>query len=372
MSLTRPKIAQLNTTSSVFEDPIIVLSGKNTSADLGIVMDAPGKSNVALLWRDAANSFVCGQLTPQIGNGKWEGALAVSGYANFTANTFYGNFSGEDLTLKTVSSTTTPSSGNIKVFGGTRAGKPLINSLDCLGTHAILQPSFFDNSIMMWLPGTSTTLAVNLGTSFTARNSGTSAAQSHPALSSTNIMTQMTRANFGTGTTTTGASGIQTTGTVAWLGNSANRGGFFFAARFGIETYLNTIRTFIGLSANNAAMTAEPSTWANTIGLGKDSTDTTWQIIARNGSSVTKTNIGLAVTAGQVLDLNIYAPPNSSTVYVTLLDVGTGTVYVDNAAITTNIPVNTTFLYMQAHIQATTGTTAKVLALSKMYLEKNI
>jgi hypothetical protein len=224
----------------------------------------------------------------------------------------------------------------------------------------------------MWVPGTGTTLAINWGCSFTARNSGTSAAQATPARASTNSMTSMVRATFGTGTTATGASGIQSASTVAWRGNAAGLGGFFFFARFGIETLAADMRAFVGLSANNAAMAADSSTWANTVGIGKDTADSVWQVVTRSATTLTKTSTGATITAGQILDLHMYAPPNGSSITVRLADAVSGTVYVNNVAFTTNIPAATTFMYMQAHCQSVTGTTAKLLALNRLYCENDL
>jgi hypothetical protein len=128
----------------------------------------------------------------------------------------------------------------------------------------------------------------------------------------------------------------------------------------------------IGLSANNAAMAADGSTWANTCAIVKDSADSTWQFATRNATTLTKTPSGATVTAGQVLDLYVFAPPNASTINVRLIDSVTGTIYMDDVEIATNLPVNTTFLYMQAHTQSVTGTTAKLFALNKMYLEQDL
>lgn len=261
-----------------------------------------------------------------------------------------------------------PSYSSLKLWAKNRGGRLFLNMIGSSGLDTSLQPALFGNTVNMWLPGTGTTVAINFGTSFTARNSGTSAAQATPNLASTNFLTQMKRATFGTGTTATGASGIQSATTACWLGNAAGMGGFFFQARFGIETHQAAMRYFVGLSANNAAMAADSSGWNNTVGIGKDSADSNWQIITR-GTAVTKTDTGCACTAGQVLDLFMFAPPNSSTVYARVVDPQTGTVYVNNVAFSTNLPSNTTFLYMQAHCQSTSGTTAKLLALNKMYLE---
>ena len=265
----------------------------------------------------------------------------------------------------------TPAAGGINIFSRSRAGRHLAHIIGPSGIDVALQPALFGNSIYMWLPGTGTTAAINFGCSFTGRNSGTGAAQATPTKASTNAMSSLNRATFGTGTTATGASGIQSASTVAWRGNAAGLGGFFFFARFGIETLAADMRAFVGLSANNATMAADASTWNNTIGIAKDSADSVWQIVCR-GTAVTKTSTGCTVTAGQILDMFLFAAPNGANITVRLVDAVAGTVYVDNVVFTTNIPAATTFLYMQAHTQSVTGTTAKLFALNRMYCENDL
>lgn len=120
-------------------------------------------------------------------------------------------------------------------------------------------------------------------------------------------------------------------------------------------------------------MAADGSTWANTCAIVKDSADSTWQFAMRNASTLTKTATGCTVTAGQILDLYIFAPPNNAgTITVRLVDAVTGTIYMDDVGLSANLPVNTTFLYMQAHCQSVSGTTAKIFSLNKMYLEQDL
>jgi len=234
-----------------------------------------------------------------------------------------------------------PTTG-LRTFARSRAGRILPHVIGPSGVDVALQPAMFGNTVYMWLPGTGTTLAINFGTSFTARNSGTAAAQSHSTKASTNAMTSLSRASFGTGTTATGTSGIQSAATVAWRGNAANLGGFFFFARFGVETHEAAMRYMIGLSANNATLAADPSTLANSIMLVKDSADTNWFIASRNGTTLTKTATGLAVTAGPILDFMLFCKPNDTKITARLVNAVDGTVYVDNVDITANLPVNTT------------------------------
>lgn len=264
-----------------------------------------------------------------------------------------------------------PSAGQMRFFARARAGRVLPHIIGPSGVDVALQPAIFGNTIQIWAPSTGTAQTA-FGVTYTARNSGTAAAQATPARASTNAMTSLSRATFGTGTTTTGASGTQSAATVAWRGNAANLGGFFFFVRFGIETLAADQRAFVGLSANNATMAADASTWANTIGIGKDTGDSVWQLIQRNATTLTKTSTGATVTAGQILDMFMFAPPNGSAVTMRLVDAVTGTVYVDDTSLSTTLPVAATFLYMQAQTQSVSGTTAKILSLNRMYLEQDL
>jgi hypothetical protein len=280
--------------------------------------------------------------------------------------------SSGNLTLVDSTFPSAPSAGQVTLFTDAMAGRSMVGSIESDGTHYDYQPALFNSTTYMWLAGTGTTLAINWGTAFTARNNGTNAAQSHPTKTSTSAVTSMNRANFSTGTTATGASGVQSASTVAWLGNSAGLGGFFFFARFGLETVSGTYRAFIGLSELNAVLGADPSTINNTIGLGKDAADTNWFFITKGTGTANKTSTGVSVTQGTVLDLYIYSPPFSSNVILELRNSLDNTVLYTSGVVNTNLPANTLFMYMHAHINSTVGTTAKLLSLNRIYLETNL
>lgn len=132
------------------------------------------------------------------------------------------------------------------------------------------------------------------------------------------------------------------------------------------------MRYLIGLSSLNAALSADPSTVGNTVGLCKDAADTTWHVFTRDASTLNKQNTGASITVGQVLELWMFAPPNGSTITVRLNDAVTGTVITDNLVLNSNLPVNTTFLYLHAQCQSTVGTTAKTLGISRLYVETDL
>jgi len=299
------------------------------------------------------------------GEVQYNNAGAFGGAANVEID-------GGDLTLVDNGVPVAPSVGRTKIFTDSMATRRLVGSIDSNGLHFDFQPALFNSTTFMWLAGTGTTLAINWGTSFTARNNGTGAAQATPTKASTSAITSMNRATFSTGSTATGASGIQSSATNAWMGNAANLGGFFFFARVALEAISGTYRFFVGLSENNATMAADSSTWNNTIGFGKDAADGTLQFIMRNNGTVTtKNNTTISPTAGDIFDVYIYVKPNTSEINWELRNA------ITNAPLwsrqeTTNLPLNTTFMYMQSHIQSTVGTTPKLLALNRMYLESNL
>lgn len=282
------------------------------------------------------------------------------------------DFDANGINLPAKTGTVTAPSDGLNLFNRKRANRNTVRMLGPSGVETALQPALFGNSVVLWLPGTGTTVGINFGEAWTARNAGTGAAQAHPARASTNALTSMKRATFTTGTTATGSSGIQSTNTVAWRGNAAGLGGFFFYARFGIETFASDIRVMIGLSALNAALTGEPSAQNNSILIGKDAADANWQIITRDGTTANKINTGVAIAAGDIIDFFAFMAPNSSTLAVQMVNAVTGASLYENTNITANLPVNTTFLNAHAQIMSTTGTTGKVLALNRIYIETDL
>ena len=281
------------------------------------------------------------------------------------------DFDSNGINLPAKTGTVTAPADGLNLFNRKRGGRNTLRMLGPAGVETALQPALFGQSIYIWLPGTSTTVAINWATNWTARNSGTGAAQAHPTKASTNAMTSLNRATFGTGTTATGSSGIQSGATVAWRGNAAGLGGFFYYSRFGIETYEAALQVMVGLSALNAALTGDPSAQNNSILMCKDAADTTWQIVTR-GTASTKTNTGITCAAGDIFDFFIFAAPNGSSVAVQILNAVTGASLYENTNITSNLPAATTFMYAHAQIRSTVGTTAKLLALNRIYVETDL
>lgn len=263
-----------------------------------------------------------------------------------------------------------PPANHLSLYAQSRAGRLLPHWVENNAIESAIQPALFGNNVVMWLPGTGSTVALSFGAAFIGLNSGTNSGQSHPVLTSANAVTQMKRATFSTGTTSSGASGISTSAVVAWRGNATNLGGFFFFARFVPEAYSTTERLLIGLSADGTTLSMNPSTIANTICIGKDAADATLQLISVSGTGVsTKVDTGITPSPSQILDFIIFCKSNDTKITARVVDGLTGAIIINNLDITTNLPANTSFMFMQGLIQSTSGTTAKLLSMNRLYLE---
>jgi len=113
MGLTRPRLGQLQTTTSAFDDPIVVFnnnaSGTNTK-DIGIVFERGDDQNKVLLWDESADEFVLANSTEQ---GSTDGDVSLASYANLHVNnlvaegtiTMNGNVQIGDAATDTISLT---------------------------------------------------------------------------------------------------------------------------------------------------------------------------------------------------------------------------------------------------------------------------
>lgn len=257
-----------------------------------------------------------------------------------------------------------PSANTLRVYSKNRSGRMFQMMVGPAGLDTALQPALFGNNIAMWLPGVSTTASISFGVSWTV-----TATQSHPTPTSTNFLSQMKRAQYATSATIGNASGVKSASPICWRGNASGVGGFFFFARFGVTTFVSTMQIHVGLGPNTL-LAGEPSAQNNSCGICKDSGDTNWQFYTRSGSTTTKVDLGVAVAANQCYDFMMFATPNGSGITYRVVDTAAGTVVADNVSATTNLPVNTTFLYGGATCR-TTAAAAVAIALNRIYVESD-
>lgn len=271
----------------------------------------------------------------------------------------------EDFTA--ISDPSAPSAGVLRVYTKSIAGRMFPKWKGPSGLDTPFQAALFQNSITMWLPGVTTTAAINFGVSWTV-----GATQAHPAIATTNIMTSIKRATFTTTTTSGNAAGVRSAAAVAAVSTTAGLGGYFFAVRGGILTYDSAMQVQFGLTATNGALAGDPSAQNHSVGLTKDTGETVWQATTRDASAAEKTATGRTTAAGgtaNVFDFYAFcAPGTTSPVTLRVVDITDGTVLVDNVAHSTHVPASGQVLFATAQVR-TNAAVAVAIFLSKIYVE---
>lgn len=279
----------------------------------------------------------------------------------------------ERLPLPEMSSDPPAPASSLLLYSRALAGRSVPRFIGPSGLDSALQPAMFANNVTMWCPGTGTTASIAFGVSWTIATT-----QDHPTIATTNFMTSIKRATYTTTTTANNASGIRSSAPIAWIGNAAGLGGFFFAARFGILTYTSTMQAWCSLSALSTALAAQPSATVNTFYMGKDSGETTWYYgVVNSGGTPNRTDTTRTTAAAgsaEVFDLYIYIKPNGSEATFRITDITTGTVLVDNVTISSGLPANTALLYAHCECRNTAGGASSNVAifLNKIYIESDI
>lgn len=222
-----------------------------------------------------------------------------------------------------------------------------------------------------YMPGITTYVGSLPGSGLTPAGS-----VSHPNIATTNGLTATRRTRWTSSTTANAVGGILTSVTECLRGNATGIGGFAFRARFGQNVNTNGARAFVGLCSNaQSAVVGEPGGNVNIIGMGYDSTDSSagnWFFIRNdNVSTATKVDLGSSAerNTSSMFDLIIEAEPNASYVLVTVLNAVTGMVILPTASYSTDLPINTTPLYIHAAGGSAATAVGQQFELAKIVLE---
>ena len=245
-----------------------------------------------------------------------------------------------------------PATDTLRVYARKIAGRVVPKWTPPSGVDTPVQAALWGNNVVLYLPNTGTTAGINLGAPWAV---GTTIA--HPAPTA-GIYTQMKRTTSTNVITTTnqilGVSSIVSTAPQFWRGNSAGQGGFFFFARFGIETLSaaspNATRLFVGLQSGSTSVLASDTIPAiSCVGLWHDTTDgaNVFSILTKDGATATKNALtgspSTPYATGQGYDFYMFCKPNDNVIYYRLDNLNTGTILVDSS-VTTTVPAATTFM----------------------------
>jgi hypothetical protein len=131
---------------------------------------------------------------------------------------------------------------------------------------------------------------------------------------------------------------------------------------------------FVGLSALATALAGDPSAMNDSVGMSKDTAETTWQVMTRDTTAASKTSTGRATAAAganEVFEFTCFCKPNDAKITTRVVDISTGAVLVDNVEKTANLPTSTVMLTAHFDVMNVTGGAGTAVAafVSKMYIE---
>jgi len=275
-----------------------------------------------------------------------------------------------------------PAVDTMRVYARKTAGRMLLKWMPPSGLDTPVQPALFGNNVLLYMPNTGTTGGINIGTPWAV---GTTIGHPQPTAGMYNQMKRTTSTNvITTANQILGVSSIVATAASFWRGNSVGLGGFFFFARFGIETLTAgsplATRLFVGLHSGTTSILASDTIPAiSAIGLWHDTTDGAGVInlLTKDGSTGVKNALtGSPVTpyaTGQAYDFYMFCKPNDSVIYYRLDDLLTGNTLVDSS-ISTTLPNNGVF--MGAVVGMSNGTANAVastvaIGVNRVYVESD-
>jgi hypothetical protein len=264
----------------------------------------------------------------------------------------------------------TPAAGTLKFYAKSLGGRMLMRQLGPSGLSTPLQPSFFQNFIV--LIGTSAGGILSfMGTTLT-----TVGTISHPVVSEAYGL--MANILSGGAAGNTAGTGTQLT---LFLRGSLGGGGFFFAARvaFPDASYDETgassgTRIFVGFtSLTMAAVVGSNEPTGHHAGFQRlhvngSLTDTNWFFYTSNGASHDRVDTGLPFIPGKIYDTYIFCAPTGAVVSWRMDNLTDGTSA--EGSTSTYLPAGDVLLRAGAQLQTVNGV-ARNIRFQRIYIESD-
>lgn len=279
-----------------------------------------------------------------------------------------------DLTQDwTTTQPASPASG-VTLFARHRARRTLA-VVGPTGLDTALQPAMFSNRVAMLtaVPGSATETV----TGFSVARTTAPTAQ---ALAATNLFTRLARLRYstanGAGTGNGVRSGTGTTGVAGYfLSSTANAGGFFFVARFGVGVSQAGSRGFIGFHTSLTQLPVTADLVGGTaahVGFGWNAAHTNMYVTSGTGAAGNNVNLGASfptkTSATDFYEVRLFAPSGSAaSVSYSVQRLNTGDF--TQGTLSTALPPADTF--MVAHVGMGNGTTAAAASIDiqSLYIE---
>jgi hypothetical protein len=242
------------------------------------------------------------------------------------------------------------------------------------GLDTSLQPAIFANRVARLNAVNNSTSPSTDGLAFNAV--GTAGAV---ALATTNFYSAMTRARYSSSATASTAGGIRSSSGQWFLSSTANLGGFFFVARFGLAVVPSSTQTqwFVGLSTTTGgalSATANPTSLFSLVGFGSDLTHTTMRFLS-NDTTGTATSVDLGANfpsktaATYFYEVRLFAPSGAGqSVYWSAQRLNDGAI-AQGGPVTTDLPALNTLMALQINMGNGTQAAAASIDVQSVYIE---
>ncbi len=283
-----------------------------------------------------------------------------------------GGASVDPLDL-TVTNPAVPPADTVRLFRRKIGGRNMPAYVGPSGVDSPLQSALHGNRIAWVVPILAATNPTQVGLALTAVGTFTAT-----ALSSANFHQSLARSEaLVTVAATTAIAGFRTGAALAWRGNAAKRGGFFYRCRWAPATGVATAtsRAFVGLAPSQTPTDVEPSTRLNLLGMGWDAADANIQLMHNDGAgAATKIDLGASFPVpvsdrAEVYELTLFCPPNGASVFWQVTDLNTDATA--SGEVSADIPASTTFLALLGAISVGGTSSVVGLTLFGLYLESD-
>jgi len=264
-----------------------------------------------------------------------------------------------------------PSANTLNFFAKSLSGRMALRVQGPSGIVTPLQPSFFQNNIIMINTNTTTSIT-SIGDSVTSVGT-----LSHPTV--TEQYGRMT--NFACAATSASTCGTGTANLDFLRGSVVGANGFFFNTRLGFpdsnynETGASTgSRIFVGMTDQTmAASVGSNNPSGNRFGFQRlhvngSTTDTNWFINSKDGTTENRIDTGCPFVAQKVYDFYFFCTPQGNEITWRIDNVTDNTSFEGSA--TVNLPTNTQIMRAGFQIQ-TVNATARNIRMQRVYIESD-
>lgn len=264
-----------------------------------------------------------------------------------------------------------PTGNTLNFFAKSLSGRMALRVQGPSGLVTPLQPSFFQNNIIMINTNTATTVT-SIGDAVTSVGT-----ISHPTV--TESYGRM--ANFACAATAAATCGTGNANLNFTRGSVSGSNGFFFNARLAFsdasynESGASTgSRVFVGLTDQTMATSVgsnNPS--GNRIGFSRlhvnaSTLDTNWQITSRDGTTEFRVDTGCQFGAQKVYDFYLFCPPQGTEITWRIDNITDDTSF--EGTVSTNLPLNTQFMRAGFQLQ-TVNAVARNIRMQRVYIESD-